>query len=96
MRVSHQFIPPGHSGGLNMLPQHPMPNLYSHAAFPNPAPLRPPVGMFGSSDFPNISAADAYRQHHEVTAMVRDMSWDTLIVVTMLILLVSMNFVEVI
>ncbi|XP_038978927.1 DEAD-box ATP-dependent RNA helicase 40-like [Phoenix dactylifera] len=51
MRMSHQFIPPGHSGGLNMLPQHPLPNMYSHAAFPNPAALRPPLGMFGSSDF---------------------------------------------
>ncbi|XP_038988531.1 pre-mRNA-processing ATP-dependent RNA helicase PRP5-like [Phoenix dactylifera] len=69
MRMSHQFIPPGHSGGLNMLPQHPLPNMYSHAAFPNPAALRPPLGMLGSSDFPNISSADAYRRHHEVTAM---------------------------
>ncbi|KAG1326085.1 DEAD-box ATP-dependent RNA helicase 46 [Cocos nucifera] len=69
MRMGDQFIPPGHSGGPNMLPQHPMPNMYSHAACPNPAPIRPSLGMFGSSDFPNISAADAYRQHHEVTAM---------------------------
>ena len=53
-----------------MGPQHALPNMYGRSAFPNSGILGPSQVGFGSSDFSDVSAADAYRQHHEVTAMV--------------------------
>lgn len=55
-----------------MGPQHALPNMYGRSAFPNSGILGPSQVGFGSSDFSDVSAADAYRQHHEVTAMVRN------------------------
>ncbi|KAG9151892.1 hypothetical protein Leryth_002151 [Lithospermum erythrorhizon] len=49
----------------------PLPNMYGHAAgppFPNDALIRPPATMMGHADGLHQSAADAYRQSHEVTA----------------------------
>lgn len=55
------------AGGSGMLPGHTMPNMYSHAAFPNATPVRPPPRIYGAPDSPTISV-DAYRQRHEVSA----------------------------
>lgn len=38
--------------------------------FPNTAIVRPPVAMMGPSDPIHLSAAEIYRQKHEVTASV--------------------------
>ncbi|GAA0163919.1 RNA helicase [Lithospermum erythrorhizon] len=49
----------------------PLPNMYGHAAgppFPNDAMIRQPTTMMGHADGLHQSAADAYRQSHEVTA----------------------------
>ncbi|RLN35157.1 DEAD-box ATP-dependent RNA helicase 40-like isoform X1 [Panicum miliaceum] len=56
-------------GGYNMAPPHSVPNPHNHGQLPIGASMRPPSRMFGPPDFPGISSADAYRQHHEVTAM---------------------------
>ncbi|RLM86851.1 hypothetical protein C2845_PM04G29620 [Panicum miliaceum] len=56
-------------GGYNMAPPHSVPNPHNHGPLPIGASMRPPSRMFGPPDFPGISSADAYRQHHEVTAM---------------------------
>ncbi|KAG0482300.1 hypothetical protein HPP92_010384 [Vanilla planifolia] len=74
MRVGASGLPPsfppkfsnsGHPGGL---PSHGPPNMYGNAAFAQSTSVRPHPRMFGAPDSPNISA-DAYRRHHEVTAM---------------------------
>ncbi|CAL9072497.1 unnamed protein product [Musa textilis] len=70
--VRPQFDLPSLSGGMSMGPQHALPNMYGRSAFPNSGLLGPSQVGFGSSDFSDVSAADAYRQHHEVTAMVRN------------------------
>ena len=61
-------------GGYNMTPPHSVPNPHNHGPLPMGASVRPPSRMFGPPDFPGISSADAYRQHHEVTAMVRSLT----------------------
>ena len=61
-------------GGYNMAPPHSVPNPHNHGPLPMGASARPPSKMFGPPDFPGISSADAYRQHHEVTAMVRSLT----------------------
>ncbi|XP_062198180.1 DEAD-box ATP-dependent RNA helicase 40-like isoform X2 [Phragmites australis] len=61
--------PDNFGGGYNMAPPHLVPNLHNHGPFPSEASMRPPSRMFAPQDFPSISSADAYRQHHEVTAM---------------------------
>ncbi|XP_064991724.1 DEAD-box ATP-dependent RNA helicase 46-like [Musa acuminata AAA Group] len=70
--IRPQFDLPSLSGGMSMGPQHALPNMYGRSAFPNSGILGPSQVGFGSSDFSDVSAADAYRQHHEVTAMGND------------------------
>jgi len=72
--VSPQFVSPANFGELNLAPGHRMPDQYTHPPFPNSAPMRPTQRMFGVPEFPAITAADTYRQHHEVTTMVLIMS----------------------
>ncbi|CAO2150214.1 unnamed protein product [Urochloa humidicola] len=59
---------PDNFAGYNMAPPHSVPNP-NHNPLPIGASMRPPSRMFAPPDFPGISSADAYRQHHEVTAM---------------------------
>lgn len=66
------FTAHGHPGGLNMLPTRAMPDMYNHPPFPNASPMRPSPRMLGQQDFSSISSVEAYRQHHEVSAMVSD------------------------
>lgn len=61
---------PGLSVGMGISSQNAPPNMHDHAAFQNASVLRSSPGMLAPSDFHNISVADAYRKHHEVTAMV--------------------------
>lgn len=66
MRAGQQSLGPGGPmGGFNhnqMGPPATANTMYKNGAFPNAA---------GMSPSPDISSADAYRQHHEVTATVR-------------------------
>lgn len=62
---------PDNFGGYNMAPPHSVPNAHNHGPLPIGASMRPPSGVFAPPDFPGVPSADAYRQHHEVTAMVR-------------------------
>lgn len=52
----------------------PLPGGFGHSPgghqFPSTAIVRPPVAMMGPSDSIHLSAADIYRQKHEVTASV--------------------------
>ncbi|XP_068661408.1 DEAD-box ATP-dependent RNA helicase 46-like [Aristolochia californica] len=74
--ASHpQGVPSGHPGGLNSAVSHPMSNMYNHQSgvagqsFPNVNQTRPSPRMMGPLEPSNHSAADVYRQQHEVTAM---------------------------
>ncbi|XP_062182674.1 DEAD-box ATP-dependent RNA helicase 14-like [Phragmites australis] len=60
---------PDNFGGYNMEPPYLVPNPHNHGPFPSEASMRPPSRMFAPPDLPRIFSADAYRQHHEVTAM---------------------------
>jgi len=62
---------PDNFGGYNMAPPHSVPNPHNLGPSPIGTSVRPPSSMFAPPDFPSVSSADAYRQHHEVTAMVR-------------------------
>ncbi|KAH6831810.1 DEAD box RNA helicase 1 [Perilla frutescens var. hirtella] len=65
-----QNVAPSLPGRLNVGP--PLPGGYGHSPggpqYPNNALVRPPVPMMGPSDPINQSAAEIYRQKHEVTA----------------------------
>lgn len=60
-------------GRLNVGP--PLPGGYGHSSggpqYPNNAFVRPPVAIMGPSDPIHLSAAEVYRQKHEVSATVR-------------------------
>ncbi|KAG8090404.1 hypothetical protein GUJ93_ZPchr0011g28720 [Zizania palustris] len=68
MRNGPPYPQPDNSGGYNMGPPHSVTNLHNHSPFPEDS-MRPPSRMFTPPNFPSIASADAYRQHHEVTAM---------------------------
>eukprot|EP00268_Persea_americana_P023528 TRINITY_DN2310_c0_g1_i4.p2 TRINITY_DN2310_c0_g1~~TRINITY_DN2310_c0_g1_i4.p2 ORF type:complete len:558 (+),score=142.32 TRINITY_DN2310_c0_g1_i4:331-2004(+) len=73
MGTAHpQTVTPGHMGGPNIVGGRPMTNVYNHSAggqtFPNNAPARPSPRILGPSDLTNVSAAEVYRQEHEVSA----------------------------
>ncbi|KAJ8620448.1 hypothetical protein MRB53_028977 [Persea americana] len=73
MGTAHpQTVTPGHMGGPNIVGGRPMTNVYNHSAggqtFPNNAPARPSPRILGPSDLANVSAAEVYRQEHEVSA----------------------------
>ncbi|KAL6907907.1 hypothetical protein ACP4OV_002077 [Aristida adscensionis] len=68
MRNGPPYPRPDNFGGYNMAPPHLVPNPHNHGPFPSEASMRPPSRMFAAPDFPGIFSADAYRQHHEVTA----------------------------
>lgn len=68
-----QNVAPSLPGRLNTGP--PLPGgAFGHSPgvpqYPNTASARPPVAMTGPSDPINLSAAEMYRQKHEVTATV--------------------------
>lgn len=67
-------VPPGHAGGLNTVAGQAMHNMYGHAGgatgFSSNILMRPPSMMIGSLDITNPSAAEVYRQQHEVNATV--------------------------
>ncbi|KAK3119360.1 hypothetical protein QOZ80_9BG0718670 [Eleusine coracana subsp. coracana] len=69
MRNGPPFPRPENFGGYNMAPPHLVPNPHNHGPFPNEASMRLPSRMLGPPDFPSIFSPDAYRQHHEVTAV---------------------------
>lgn len=69
MRNGPPYPQPDNLGAFNMGPPHSVPNLHNHGPFPE-ASMRPPSRMFVPPNFPSIASADAYRQHHEVTAVV--------------------------
>ncbi|CAD6255686.1 unnamed protein product [Miscanthus lutarioriparius] len=60
---------PDNFSGYNMAPPHSVPNPHNLGPLPIGTSVRPPSSMFAPPDFPSVSSADAYRQHHEVTAM---------------------------
>ncbi|XP_042055157.1 DEAD-box ATP-dependent RNA helicase 40-like isoform X2 [Salvia splendens] len=64
-------VAPNLPGRLNVRGP-PLPGGFGHSPgghqFPNTAIVRPPVAMMGPSDSIHLSAADIYRQKHEVTA----------------------------
>ncbi|XP_015617273.1 DEAD-box ATP-dependent RNA helicase 40 isoform X2 [Oryza sativa Japonica Group] len=68
MRNGPPYPQPDNLGAFNMGPPHSVPNLHNHGPFPE-ASMRPPSRMFAPPNFPSIASADAYRQHHEVTAV---------------------------
>ncbi|XP_006663114.1 DEAD-box ATP-dependent RNA helicase 40-like [Oryza brachyantha] len=68
MRNGPPYPQPDNLGVFNMGPPHSMPNLHNHAPFPEVS-MRPPSRLFAPPNFPSIASADAYRQHHEVTAV---------------------------
>lgn len=68
-----QNVTPSLPGRLNVGP--PVPGGYAHPSgapqYPNNnAFVRPPLAMMGPSDPSNLSAAEIYRQKHEVSATV--------------------------
>ncbi|KAJ6848384.1 putative DEAD-box ATP-dependent RNA helicase 40 isoform X1 [Iris pallida] len=67
--VNPQFVSSGHSGWLDMVPGHGMPNMQNYPPFRSAVPVRPPSKMFDSTECTNINPANAYRAHHEVTAV---------------------------
>jgi hypothetical protein len=71
MRNGPPYPRPENFGGYNMAPPHLVPNPHNHGALPNEASMRPPSRVFGPPDPSGMFSPDAYRQHHEVTAMVR-------------------------
>uniref|UniRef100_A0A0D9XVG5 RNA helicase n=1 Tax=Leersia perrieri TaxID=77586 RepID=A0A0D9XVG5_9ORYZ len=68
MRNGPPYPQPDNLGVFNMRPPHSVPNLHNHGQFPE-ASMMPPSRMFSAPNFPSITSADAYRQHHEVTAV---------------------------
>lgn len=68
-----QNVAPSLTGRLNVGP--PLPGGYGHSSggpqYPNNAFVRPPVAIMGPSDPIHLSAAEVYRQKHEVSATVR-------------------------
>lgn len=68
----HQNVPPGHDGGLSAVAVRGMHSMHNHTNVDIPISnqpfMRPSPIMPGPSDVMNISSAEAYRQHHEVTA----------------------------
>ncbi|TVU23389.1 hypothetical protein EJB05_25752 [Eragrostis curvula] len=69
MRNGPPYPQPENFGGYNMAPPHLVPNPHNHGPLPSELSMRPPPRMLGTPDFPSIFSPDAYRQHHEVTAM---------------------------
>ncbi|XP_068658407.1 DEAD-box ATP-dependent RNA helicase 14-like [Aristolochia californica] len=75
MGVPQQGVSSSHPGGLNSAVSHPMPDMYNHQSgaagqpFPNVNHLRSSPRMMAPFETSNHSAADVYRQQHEVTAM---------------------------
>lgn len=66
-----QNVTPSLPGRLSVGP--PVPGGYAHSSgpqYPNNAFVRPPLAMMGPSDPIHLSAAEIYRQKHEVTATV--------------------------
>jgi hypothetical protein len=61
---------PDNFSGYNMAPPHLVQNPLNNGPFPVGALTRPPPGTFPPPDFPSVASVDAYRQHHEVTAVV--------------------------
>lgn len=93
MGTAHpQTVTPGHMGGLNTAGGRPMSNMYNHSTggqtFSNNAPMRPSPRILGSSDLTNLSAAEVYRQQHEVSASVcipnTLLIWDSAMVTIMI------------
>ena len=93
MGTAHpQTVTPGHMGGPNIVGGRPMTNVYNHSAggqtFPNNAPARPSPRILGPSDLANVSAAEVYRQEHEVSASVcisnTLLAWDSAMVTVMI------------
>ena len=70
MRNGPPYPQPDNFGGYNMAPPHLGQNPQNHGPFPIGALTRPPPGPFSPPDFPTVASVDAYRQHHEVTAVV--------------------------
>ncbi|KAG6484856.1 hypothetical protein ZIOFF_053381 [Zingiber officinale] len=66
------FDGPGLSVGVGISSQNAPPNMHNHTAIHNASVLRSSPGKLGPSDFHNVSVADAYRKHHEITAMGND------------------------
>lgn len=71
MRNGPPYPRPENFGGYNMAPPHSVANPHNLGPLPIGTSVRPPSSMFAPPDFPSVSSADAYRKHHEVTAMVR-------------------------
>ncbi|KAI4963921.1 hypothetical protein ZWY2020_008673 [Hordeum vulgare] len=69
MRNGPPYSQPDNFGGYNMAPPHSVPNPLNNGPFPIGALTRPPSGTFSPPDFPSVASVDAYRQHHEVTAV---------------------------
>ncbi|KAL3617160.1 hypothetical protein CASFOL_038907 [Castilleja foliolosa] len=71
-----QNVMPSHPGRLNGPGGPPLPGVYGHSSVAPPyttnAFVRPPLAMMGPSDPMHLSAADMYRQKHEVTATGED------------------------
>lgn len=69
-----QNVTPSLPGNLNGPGGPPLHGAYGHSSgvppYPNNAFVRPPSAMMGSSDPIHLSAAEIYRQKHEVTATV--------------------------
>jgi hypothetical protein len=70
MRNGPPYSQPDNFGGYNMAPPHLVQNPLNNGPFPIGALARPPSGTFSPPDFPSVASVDAYRQHHEVTAVV--------------------------
>ncbi|VAH73205.1 unnamed protein product [Triticum turgidum subsp. durum] len=69
MRNGPPYSQPDNFGGYNMAPPHLVQNPLNNGPFPIGALTRPPSGTFSPPDFPSVASVDAYRQHHEVTAV---------------------------
>ncbi|GFP83103.1 dead-box ATP-dependent RNA helicase 40, partial [Phtheirospermum japonicum] len=71
-----QNVTPSHPGRLNGPGGPPLPGVYGHSSVAPPYPtnafVRPPLAMMGPSDPMHLSAAEMYRQKHEVTATGED------------------------
>ena len=69
-----QNAPPTHDNALNTAASHGVLNMFNHAngdlPMPNHAMSRPSPVIPGAADVMSMSSAEAYRQQHEVTAMV--------------------------
>ncbi|KAL0388929.1 UNVERIFIED_CONTAM: DEAD-box ATP-dependent RNA helicase 40 [Sesamum radiatum] len=71
-----QNATPNHPGRLNGPGGPPLHGVYGHSSgappYPNNSFVRPPLTMMGPSDPIHLSAAETYRQKHEVTATGED------------------------